>query len=153
MSVLARPTALLVEPSDLLRRRLQRAAEPIADVEEHRGFETARSRCQTGTFSFLITNIRLGSYNGLHLAYLCLSRQLPPRLIVYSQTREPGLAQEVHRAGAFYEVGDCLAVTLSAYMTGALPDRDRRSPIAIDRRVQFRGGRRCWDQHLSQPGA
>jgi DNA-binding NtrC family response regulator len=144
----ARPQLLVIEPNDVARRRLQLAVSALADVEIHRQFETARARLSVGSFQFIVTNIRLGAYNGLHLAYVASISPQPPRVIVYSEQRDPGLAREAQRAGAFYEVGECLPVTLAAYLEGALPDQDRRSPEVADRRSEIRGGRRCWDVHL-----
>jgi hypothetical protein len=138
---------LLVEVHDVARSRLEAAAASLAHVESHRCFETARARLFRAPFDLLVTNVRLGAYNGLHLVYLSSSVQGAPRCIVYSDVRDSGLAREVQRAGAFYEVGSQLPVTLSAYVIGTLPDRDRRDPIIPDRRNGSRGGRRCWDLH------
>jgi DNA-binding NtrC family response regulator len=140
---------LLVEANDVARHVLEAAAASLARVESHRRFETARARLFHVPFDFLITNIRLGPYNGLHLVYLsCSPGGGAPRAIVYSEERDPSLAREIQRAGAFYEIASCLPVTLAAYIRGTLPDRDRRAPALADRRRQFRGGRRCWDHHL-----
>jgi len=139
---------LLVEPDDAVRHTLYDAVGALAEVEPHREFRTARARCLAGSFDFLVTNMRLGAYNGLHLAYLCMAGFGTPRVIVYTDARDPSLAREVQRAGAFYEVAACLPVTLAAYLTGMLPARDRREPARSDRRRQTRGGRRCWDRHL-----
>ena len=94
-----------------------------------------------------MTNVRLGAYNGLHLVLASRNRSAS-RAIVYSDEREPGLAREAQQAGAFYEVGTRLPVTLATYFTGTLPVHDRRSPAAADRRGLFRGGRRSWELHL-----
>jgi DNA-binding NtrC family response regulator len=144
----ARKRILLVEPDDVRRGILERAAVPVARVESHSHFETARAQLFHAPFAFLITNIRLGPHNGLHLVYLSSPGDGAPRAIVYSDERDAGLAREVQRAGAFYEVGACLPVTLVAYVSGTLPDRDRRDPVLADRRRLVRGGRRCWDSHL-----
>jgi hypothetical protein len=138
---------LLVEPHDVARSRLEAAAAPLAHVESHRCFETARARLFCAPFDLLVTNVRLGAYNGLHLVYLSASGPGAPRCIVYSDVRDSGLAREVQRAGAFYEVGTQLPVTLAGYLAGTLPDCDRRDPIIPHRRSGFRGGRRCWDLH------
>ena len=95
----------------------------------------------------MISNLRLGAFDGLHLTYAA-SATTPARCIVYTEAREPALAQDVPRAGAFYEVTDRLPVTLTAY----LPATCRRSIAGIratpDRRTPFRGGRRIWDRQL-----
>ena len=143
---------LLVEPNDVSRQILAAAAASVTEVESHRIFETARARLWSAPFDFLVTNVRLGAYNGLHLVYVSSRGHGTPRAIVYSDERDPGLAREVRRAGAFYEVATCLPVTLAAYVRGTLPDQDRRDPAITDRRNQVRGGRRCWDGHLYSAG-
>ena len=144
----ARKRILLVEPDDTRRSVLERAVFSVARTESHGVFETARARLFHAPFDFLVTNVRLGPYNGLHLVYLSSPAEGAPRAIVYSDDRDAGLAREVQRAGAFYEVGSCLPVTLAAYVKGTLPDHDRRDPVLPDRRRLVRGGRRCWDSHL-----
>jgi len=141
---------LLVETDDVARSRLEAAAASLAPVESHHCFETARARLYRASFDFLVTNIRLGAYNGLHLVYLSSSGPSAPRSIVYSEERNPGLAREAQRAGAFYEVGLRLPVTLAAYVTGTLPNRDQRDPGIYDRRRRFRGGRRSWDLYCDK---
>ena len=144
----SRAHILLVEPGEAARAILHTAASAFAHVESHGRFETARTRLHLEFFDLLVTNVRLGAYNGLHLVYLASRGRRAPRAIVYSDEREPGLAREARRAGAFYEVGTRLPVTLVTYLTGTLPVRDRRNPAASDRRSLFRGGRRSWDLHL-----
>jgi hypothetical protein len=39
---------------------------------------------------------------------------------------------------------------MPSYLTQVLPLRDRRDASHLDRRALFRGGRRCWDHHVSQ---
>ena len=118
----------------------------LARVESHGAFETARHRCRSGTFDVLVTNMRLGAYNGLHLAYLCWAHCSAARVIVYTDRREVEFASEVHRAGAFYEIAAHLPATIAACVTGRLPERDRREPAVPDRRGRARGGRRGWDR-------
>jgi DNA-binding NtrC family response regulator len=139
---------LLVEPDEAARDVLQTAASAFAHVESHGRFDTARARVFHGSFDFLVTNIRLDAYNGLHLVYLRPIGLGSPRAIVYSDDRDLGLAREAQQAGAFYEAHECLPVTLAAYLQGTLPARDRRDPASRDRRGILRGGRRCWDLYL-----
>jgi DNA-binding NtrC family response regulator len=142
------PHILLVEPDEAARSALQTAASAFAHVESHGRFETARARVCHASFDFLVSNIRLDAYNGLHLVYLRALGRRSPRAIVYSDAGDLVLAREAQRAGAFYETYECLPVTLAAYVRGTLPARDRRDPTSRDRRGIFRGGRRCWDLHL-----
>lgn len=143
------PRVLLVEPDQTFAAKLQHATAPVATVDYCSEFDAARPRLFETTFDFLVTNLRLKAYNGLHLVYLAGATGPSPRCIVYSAKRDAAIAREVHRAGAFYETGECLAITLTAYLRGTLPPTDRRDPAHPDRRLIFRGGRRCWDQHVA----
>ena len=138
---------MLVETNDVARSRLEAVVAWIAQVESHHCFATARARICRAPFDLLLTNVRLGAYNGLHLVSLGSSGHCVPCSIVYSDEPNPGLAREVQRAGAFYELSIRLPVTLPGYVFGTLPDHDRRDPVLSDRRKRFRGGRRGWDIH------
>ena len=141
---------LLVEPDDVTRGILEGAAASVAFVESHRRFESARATLLRDPFDLLVANVRLGAYNGLHLVYLSSSSLVGPRAIVYSRERDTGLAREVQRAGAFYEIGAHLPLTLASYLRGTLPSRDRRDPAAPDRRTRLGGGRRCRDRSVEE---
>src|SRR5437870_1789141 len=131
---------LLVEPEAATRTLLQEVARTIAQVDGHADFSMARERLFAASFDFLVTNLRLGAYNGLHLVYLAAANGSSARSIVYSDHLDLGLAREAQRAGAFYETRDCLAVTLTAYLRGTLPERDRRNLAIRDRRASLRSG-------------
>jgi DNA-binding NtrC family response regulator len=139
---------LLVEPDPVVAAAVEDAAQTIAHVERHRRFESARMQLATTSFDFIVTNLRLGEFNGLHLIYLAHSPSRPGTGLVYTESREPALAWEVQKAGAFYETADRLPVTLAGYLNTSLPPRDRRHPAVPDRRRTFRGGRRLWDERL-----
>ena len=141
---------LLVEPDLATAALLGQSVQGIADVDLQAQFSTARPRLLETPFDFVITNLRLGEYNGLHLVYLASTAGLSARCIVYNDQHDVGLARDAQRAGAFYETRGCLLVTLTAYLRGTLPERDRRNPVVPDRRSPFRGGRRCWDQHVAK---
>jgi DNA-binding NtrC family response regulator len=126
---------------------LEESIRRVAQVHLHREFESARRQLRTQRFDFVVSNLRLRSFNGLHLAY-AVNAVMPTRCIIYTESREPVLAQDVRRAGAFYEVVDRLPVTLTAYLGSNLPPSDRRDPAIPDRRAPFRGGRRIWDRRL-----
>jgi hypothetical protein len=144
------PVVLLVEPNPRVADLIDAAIQPSARVYRHADFASARRQLGSLSFDFVVTNLRLGVFNGLHLAY-AVNAVAPTRCIVYTESREPALAQDVRRAGAFYEVADRLPVTLIAYLSGDLPPLDRRDPAIPDRRTPFRGGRRIWARQ--QPGA
>ena len=144
---MTQPVVLLVEPNPRVADMIQEAIRPMAQVYHHLEFESARRRLGTMRVDFVISNLRLGAFNGLHLTYAA-NATAPARCIVYTDAREPALAQDVRRAGAFYEVTDRLPVTLTAYLASNLPAADRRDPATPDRRTPFRGGRRIWDRQL-----
>lgn len=139
---------LLVEPSAVIASSLLVVGRALGSVEHHAKFESARATLATKSFDFVVANLRLHEFNGLHLVYLVSRSPRPPKCIVYTNVRNPALAREVQGAGAFYETAECLPVTLPAYLRGSLPSTDRRNPTTTDRRDAFRGGRRCWDEHL-----
>jgi DNA-binding NtrC family response regulator len=140
---------LIVEPDLILRRRLATAAQAYADVVEYGDFMQARRCLLAGNCQWVITNLRLQAYNGLHLVHLASVSRQPVRFLVYSERRDLALAREAQRAGAFYEWRDCVHLAIGAYLKGTLPDRDRRNPEVPDRRSTFRGGRRCIDDRQS----
>jgi hypothetical protein len=144
------PRVLIVEPDGLTRAGLRDGVSTIADVQQQRHFLGARACILSRPYDFVVSNLRLGAYNGVHLVYLGAAQRLPARFIVYADHHDSGLAREVQTAGAFYETRDCLLVTLTAYLGGALPVRDRRTPGVFDRRTTVRGGRRCWDHHIGR---
>ena len=144
---MSRPVVLLVEPNPRVADIIEASIRPLAQIYHDLEFESARRRLGTQRFDFVVSNLRLGAFNGLHLTY-AVNAVTPTRCIVYTESREPALAQDVRRAGAFYEVVDRLPVTLPAYLAGNLPPADRRDPSVPDRRTPFRGGRRIWDRQL-----
>src|SRR6266581_1241901 len=107
-------------------------------------FRVARELIDTKP-AFLITNIQLGEYNGLHLVHLAAFGRLDTRCIVYSDEIDPFLFQEAQELGAFCETRARLVHALPAYLSAVLPHRDRRSVRKWDRRAEFRGGRRSAD--------
>ena len=141
---------LVVDPESSTRALLEHATAPLAHVITYADFATARQVLdEESSLDFLITNVRLGAYNGLHLVHLAAVHGTHPRSIAYTDRRDVGLAKEAQRAGAFYEILPCLPVTIAAYLRGTLPSHDRREPAFLDRRTIFRDGRRCWDHHIA----
>ena len=146
--VAAPPRLLIVEPDSAVRAALGAIAGRLAQVDAARSFQIARTHLQEVAYDLLVTNARLKDYNGLHLVYLAKLSGSPVRAIVYAERADPGVATEVQRAGAFYEVADRLPINLPTYIAAPLPPRDRRDSSAFDRRTFPRGGRRRWDRHL-----
>jgi hypothetical protein len=139
-------SVLLAEPNRELAELLKHSAPALADVHWHSDFDSARCDLRATSFQFIITNLRLNAYNGLHLIHLAGTSALSIRSIVYTDEYNPHLARDAQRAGAFYETRACLTHSLRGYLQQPLPPRDRRDPGVRDRRATFRGGRRSWDQ-------
>nr|MBA3884527.1 response regulator [Acidobacteriota bacterium] len=55
-------------------------------------------------FDALVTDVRLGEYNGLQLAVIARDLQPNIRIIVYSGYNDPVLREEAERIGAVYLV-------------------------------------------------
>jgi DNA-binding NtrC family response regulator len=124
---------------------LQQALTGRAQVHACRDFTDARARLLLCPPHVLVTNARLGAYNGLHLAYLAAALALPTRVLVHGDADGVAIAREAQRAGAFFVPGPQIAAALPAYLNAELPPRDRRNIEHPDRRQQYRGGRRATD--------
>jgi ActR/RegA family two-component response regulator len=144
---------LLVEPDQAFGGTLYEAVRSAAEVHLHPQFETARTHLLTMPFDYVVTNLRLKAFNGLHLVHLAKAAELPARALVYTDQYDPALAREIQRAGAFYEPREALVHAITVYLQSALPDEDRRNPAVRDRRKDMRSGRRAWDPANLQPAA
>ena len=140
---------LLVEPDAVFGSLLYQAVSGLADVRYVSQFAAARSIVQLSPVHLLVTNLRLGAFNGLHLVYLAALMTTKSRAIVYTDQLEIGLGREIQRAGAFYDTRLRLPHTLASYVRAALPSQDRRHLAVNDRRQAFRGGRRSADRPQS----
>jgi DNA-binding NtrC family response regulator len=144
------PTRLLiVEPNLDLRERLISRTETLALVDCDADFSTARARLMADHYDWVVTNIRLRAYNGLHLLHLAAAARLSTRILVYGNPCDAQVAREAQLAGAFYELQRSVHRALPAYLQGLLPAGDRRDAQHQDRRQMFRGGRRTSDRQGS----
>jgi len=135
---------LLVEPNTATRDTLASIVAGVAaDVQAYADFPSARRAVDTSPYDLLVTQVRLGAYNGLQLVYLAQPHRM--RCVVYAAVTDPVLAREAQFAGAFYERLDHLPLVLVNYVMHALPPVDRRDPARADRRGVPRGGRRVAD--------
>jgi DNA-binding NtrC family response regulator len=140
---------LLVEPDGAVRGRLREAAREIAHIDGDSDFRSARTHLFSKRYDWLVTNIRLEAFNGLHLVHLAETAKLPMRFLVYADRRDLVLAREAQQAGAFYESRDRVQRALAAYLRGTLPPQDRRNPAVPTRHSVFRGGRRSTDSFVA----
>ena len=81
-------------------------------------FEVAQQLLRTTAYDVLITDVRLGAFNGLQLALL--ARDLYPRirLIVFSGFDDPVLRAEAEQIGAVYMVKPVTGSVLVEVATG-----------------------------------
>ena len=108
------------------------------------GFIPARRVVYDDHPEVVVTNLRLGAFNGIHLAYLARIQSATTRVMVYAREYDGLLAAEALAAGAFYERLEFVPLIVN-FLRAALPDRDRRDPGSLGRRTAFRGGRRVTD--------
>ncbi len=140
----------MVEPEPALRLQLHDAAADLGVIDTDCGMPTARNRLLTTPYTWLVTNIRLDAYNGLHLAYLARMAGGPISILVYGDDEDLVLAREAQELGAFYESRAVVSRSLAGYLTTPLPPKDRRDVGTHDRRGVSRGGRRRSDARLAQ---
>ncbi len=96
---------LIVDDDAPLLEVLQRAFQNAgAEVVAHSTFEGARRALQDDTFDALLTDVRLGAFNGLQLAVISRDAHPEIRVIVFSGFDDPVLRSEAERVGATYVV-------------------------------------------------
>jgi DNA-binding NtrC family response regulator len=137
---------LVVEPDAVFGSHLQQAVSDVAHIRCVSDFAAARSVLQQSPIDLLVTNLRLGAFNGLHLVYLASFVARRTRAVVYTERLDTGFGRDVQRAGAFYDTRPCLPYTLVSYVDAVLPPKDGRNLAVHDRRQTFRGGRRAADR-------
>ena len=100
-----RQKILIVDDDPSLLEALERSfLEAGEDVVAQGSFESARRVLQTTRFDALITDVRLGAFNGLQLAVIGRDTYPDIRLIVFSGFDDPVLRTEAEHVGATYMV-------------------------------------------------
>ena len=74
------------------------------DVVACRSFEDARARILTEEFDALVTDVRLGAFNGLQLAVIARNKAPDLGIIIFSGFDDPVLRAEATELGASYLV-------------------------------------------------
>jgi DNA-binding response OmpR family regulator len=93
--------ALVVEPDPRDLRMLWSLVEDEGfSVSLAPGFREAKGLLMRSAPTLLVTELRLGAYNGLHLALGARQARPDMILMVTSSRREPGLYSEAERLGA-----------------------------------------------------
>jgi DNA-binding NtrC family response regulator len=141
------PLVLVVETEAGFVSRLPRIIEDAGfQPSLHASFQSARNELQAvGDLYAVVSNIRLGAFNGIHLAYVVKLANVATRVLLYARPHDAILALEAKHAGAFYQRAELLPYSLTPFLLSALPQADRRDVQLVDRRLAFRGGRRTTD--------
>ena len=139
------PSVLIVEPDAFISRRLKEACGALARVTSCSDFPSGRERLMVEQPNFLVTNLRLNEYNGLHLLFLTQAEERTTHCIIHTSRPDFSLVQEAQKLGAVFEWTERLPYALHQYLQSPWPQADRRTPHRIDRRRLFRGGRRAPD--------
>lgn len=137
-------TVIIVEPASDRLSQLRRSLAAVARVTGYTDFDSARVALRHEPPALLVTNLRLGEFNGLHLVLLASP---PTRSIVYMEPPDIVLLRDAQRVGAFVESTPRLQRSLPSYVGATLRAQDRRDVSRVDRRGEARGGRRGGDEH------
>ena len=86
---------------DAMQRALRDAMRTVVACDS---FETARQTLKDQTFDALITDVRLGAFNGLQLAVMARDMYPDMNLIVFSGFDDPVLRADAEQIGASYLV-------------------------------------------------
>lgn len=112
-------SALVVEPGDadraFLVSTLTSAGLLVTGAD---GFATARALLVRHPPAMLLTEIRLGFHNGLHLAHLARWRRPQIHLVVMSRYRDPVLTRDAEALGAAFVQKPLTPETLLATIYG-----------------------------------
>jgi DNA-binding NtrC family response regulator len=110
----SRRRVLLVDDDDSLRDAVRRALEESGshDVVACSTFEAAKRHLHEHAIDVLLTDVRLGAFNGLQLAVLARDLHPKAQLLVFSGFDDPVLREEAANLGATYLVKPVTAATL-----------------------------------------
>lgn len=95
---------------DALERAFAMAGEKT--VVALSSFEAAKRTLRSARFDVLITDVRLGEFNGIQLAVLARDYHPDIQLIVFSGFDDPVLRQDAERLGATYLVKPVMVTRL-----------------------------------------
>jgi DNA-binding response OmpR family regulator len=104
---------LVVDDDTVLLDAVRRGFEAVGtDVTACDGFEQARRALRAQRFDALITDVRLGAFNGVQLAVIARMAWPDIRVVVFSGYDDAVLRSEAEHAGARYVVKPVQVVQL-----------------------------------------
>jgi DNA-binding NtrC family response regulator len=102
--------ALVAEPSEIFRASLEAIFEAAGwHVIGRSALDDARKDVAERAPGIVVTSLKLGSFNGIHLVYLAKLANPLSVCVVYG---EPDRAEEAQRAGAIYVEKNCIREAL-----------------------------------------
>jgi DNA-binding NtrC family response regulator len=117
----SRCTVLLVDPDEAVRTGLGRILAAAGHaVVICRGFEEGRRYLETQIPHAIVTDVRLGAFNGLHLVSLAKQKAPTIAAVVYSGHEDSGIGSDAVMQGATYLDKDTLAAHLISHLERAI---------------------------------
>ena len=114
------PSLLLVDDDVALLEALSRfLSESGFVVTACPSFEDAKRELAAASPDILVTDVRLGAYNGLQLALLARDKNPDVRVVVFSGFDDPVLREEARRLGATYLVKPVSGNMLKEVLAGS----------------------------------
>jgi two-component system response regulator YesN len=102
----AEPLRVLIVDDDVMQVEALRRwfSDAELDVVAHTTFEGAREALRSDRFDALLTDIRLGAFNGIQLAVVARDVFPDIQIVVFSGFDDPVLHSEAEHVGATYVV-------------------------------------------------
>jgi DNA-binding NarL/FixJ family response regulator len=100
---MARPLVMVADDDASFRAGLEEILQTAGfEVVAFGCFEDAHAYLEDHTPDVVVSDVRLGAYNGVQLVLLARARQPASRAVVISAFDDPFLRKEARRAGACY---------------------------------------------------
>ena len=121
---------LVVDDDLVLLDALEGAFKEAGDLKvvALANFEDAKRLLRSERFDVLITDVRLGAFNGLQLAVLARDFNPAIQLIVFSGFDDPVLRQDAERLGALYLIKPVMSSHLLELIRGGAMTDESSTP-------------------------
>ncbi len=125
MSEQSSPDVVVVSVDSAMSVQVERALRGIGcSIVTLTSFEAARAWIRTGCTSIFVSDVRLGDFNGLHLAWLRYALDPASPCIITHNSFDPVLHAEARSAGASYLVMPAEESRLTSTIDGLLRLRE-----------------------------